>query len=207
MTAATASTAAVPAITRTCVSALAGYTYTPLPRRIRWPSTTAMAALSSPATKVTTPVTTALAASARPRRGVAVSVMWIRRRRYSAVMNIAPTTTMTISPGERAHESLRDRDAAAPSPRHDRSDVAAAGSVNVPAAWLKPALLPGQPPPPPTSSPAHEPLGQVRLTLSKTPVATLGPPLMLASPSEVCRYCGEVVNRPIWAAAAAARPG
>jgi hypothetical protein len=72
--------------------------------------------------------------------------------------------------------------------------------VNVPAAWLKPALLPGEPPPPPTLSPAHEPLGQVRPTLSKTPVATLGPPLMLASPSAVCRYCGEVVNRPAWAA-------
>ena len=35
MTAATASTAAVPTITRTWVSALTGYTYAPLPRRTR----------------------------------------------------------------------------------------------------------------------------------------------------------------------------
>jgi len=33
----------------------------------------------------------------------------------------------------------------------------------------------------------------------KTPVAVLGPPLELASPSEVCRNPGEVANRPTWA--------
>ena len=57
-----------------------------------------MAAPASPAAKVTAPSTTALAASTRPRRGLAASVTRIRPRRYSAVMNIAPTTTTAISP-------------------------------------------------------------------------------------------------------------
>ena len=139
----------------------------------------------------------ALAASTRPRRGAAVSVTRIRRRRYSAVMNIAPTTTRTISPA-----NVPTRVCAIDTPAPPPPDTTGAMSpvpvtVNVPAAWLEPAVLPGELPP--TLSPAHAPRGQLRPTWSKTPVATLGPPLMLASPSEVCRYCGEVVNRPTWA--------
>ena len=86
-----------------------------------------MAAPASPAAKVTAPVTTALAASTRPRRGAAASVKRIRRRRYSAVMNIAPTTARTMSPANVPTQSLRDRDADAPAPGHDRGDVTAAG--------------------------------------------------------------------------------
>ena len=59
---------------------------------------TAMAAAARPATKATAPITIALAASTRPRRGLAASVMRIRPRRYSAVMNIAATTAIAISP-------------------------------------------------------------------------------------------------------------
>ncbi len=59
---------------------------------------TAAAAAASPATKVTAPITMALAASTRPRRGLAVSVTRISRRRYSAVMNIVAITITTISP-------------------------------------------------------------------------------------------------------------
>jgi hypothetical protein len=39
-----------------------------------------------------------LAASTRPRRGLAVSVVRIRPRRYSAVMNMTPITTSAIRP-------------------------------------------------------------------------------------------------------------
>ncbi len=47
---------------------------------------------------VTAATTTALAASTRPRRRAAVRVTRIRRRRYSAVMTIAPATARTMSP-------------------------------------------------------------------------------------------------------------
>ena len=55
-------------------------------------------AATSPVTKATAPITTALAASTAPRRGVAVSVVRIRPRRYSVLKNIAATTTIAISP-------------------------------------------------------------------------------------------------------------
>ena len=55
-------------------------------------------AATSPATKATEPITMAFAARTRPRRGLAASVVRISPRRYSAVMNIAPTTTTAISP-------------------------------------------------------------------------------------------------------------
>ena len=58
---------------------------------------TAAAAPTSPATNETAPITIAFAASTRPRRGLAASVTLIRFRRYSAVMNIAATTTSAIS--------------------------------------------------------------------------------------------------------------
>ena len=53
---------------------------------------------TSPATNATAPITIALAASTRPRRGLAASVVRIRPRRYSAVMNIVATTATAISP-------------------------------------------------------------------------------------------------------------
>ena len=59
---------------------------------------TATAAAASPGTKVARPITTALAASTRPRRGLAASVVRIRPRRYSAVMNMVATTIIVISP-------------------------------------------------------------------------------------------------------------
>ena len=62
------------------------------------PIATARVAAISPATKLTAPITTALAASSRPRRGAAASETRISPRRYSAVMNIAPTTINGISP-------------------------------------------------------------------------------------------------------------
>ena len=69
------------------------------PRRSdRSPTASAAAAATSPVQNVTSPVTTTLASSTCPRRGVAASVVLIRPRRYSAVINMAPTTTATISP-------------------------------------------------------------------------------------------------------------
>ena len=56
----------------------------------------ATAAPTSPATNVTDPITMALAASTRPRRGLAANVVRIRPRRYSVVMNSAPSA-MTAS--------------------------------------------------------------------------------------------------------------
>src|SRR5216684_1930991 len=66
-TAATAISAAVPAITRTSVSHDTGNTYE-LWRAIWAPKLTAATAATSPATKVTEPITIALAARTRPRR-------------------------------------------------------------------------------------------------------------------------------------------
>ena len=56
------------------------------------------AVATSPAANAAAPSTTALAASTRPRRGLAVSVVRIRPRRYSAVMNMTPITTSAIRP-------------------------------------------------------------------------------------------------------------
>jgi hypothetical protein len=57
-----------------------------------------MAAAARPVTNVTIAMTRALAASNRPRRGLAVSVVRIRPRRYSAVMNMTATTITAMSP-------------------------------------------------------------------------------------------------------------
>jgi hypothetical protein len=67
-------------------------------------ATTAVAA-ASPITNVTTPSTMAFASKNRLRRGLATKVMRIMPRRYSAVMNIVPTT-MTSTP---ADAELRQR--------------------------------------------------------------------------------------------------
>ncbi len=58
---------------------------------------TATATAADPSTNVTRPITTALAASSRPRRGLAASVVRMRPRRYSTVMNIVAMTTMMSS--------------------------------------------------------------------------------------------------------------
>ena len=62
------------------------------------PTPMAPTAPTSPAANATAPTTSALAASTRPRRGLAASVVRIRPRRYSAVMNIVATTATAISP-------------------------------------------------------------------------------------------------------------
>ena len=89
----------------------------------------------SPATKVTEPITTALAARTRPRRGAAASVVRIRPRRYSAVMNIAPTTITTISP---ANAPMKPSSAALPmlaGPGPAGAMSPDPVTVNVPPAW------------------------------------------------------------------------
>ena len=97
-TAATASSAAVPATIRASVSSETGHCRPPARRSRGVPTASARVAATSPATKPTAPITTALAASSRPRRGAAVSETRISPRRYSAVMNIAATTISGISP-------------------------------------------------------------------------------------------------------------
>ena len=93
----------------------------------------------SPATKVTEPITTALAARTRPRPGAAASVVRIRPRRYSAVMNIAPTTITTISP---ANAPTKPSSAALPmfvGPGPAGAMSPEPVTVNVPpAAWNRP---------------------------------------------------------------------
>ena len=98
-TAATASSAAVPATARSSVVHVTGNRYALL--RPSWvPRITAAAAAARPTTKVTAPITRAFAASTRPRRGLAASVVRIRPRRYSAVMNMAAITSTPISPAK-----------------------------------------------------------------------------------------------------------
>ena len=68
-TAAMASSAALPTITRASVSPPTGKMKCPLPRSMPSPSRTAAADPASPAAKVTAPITIALAARTWPRRG------------------------------------------------------------------------------------------------------------------------------------------
>ncbi len=94
--AATASSAAVPATSRTSVSVLAASMKLPPWRSDRIPTASSTAASSSP--NVTRPVTTALASSTCPRCVASPSVVLIRPRRYSALLYISSTTTSTTSP-------------------------------------------------------------------------------------------------------------
>src|ERR1700756_1587874 len=96
-TAATAITAAVPTTIRAEVSVVTGGIQYPPCRITASPTGSAIAVPIRPTANVTPPSTTALAASTRPRRGDAVSVVLIRPRRYSAVTNPEPTTTIAIS--------------------------------------------------------------------------------------------------------------
>src|SRR5580704_4976494 len=165
----------------------------------RVPMITAMIAAISPSTNVTAPSTTALAASTRPRRGVAARVTRIRPRRYSAVMNMTPTTTITISP---ANTPIRVCAIVTPFPAAPDTDGAMSPvpvTVNRPAAAPKPPGEPAAGPPgAPIAEPAQPPPAQPprRLSWSNTPVARLGPPDTLDRPRDVCAYCGDVANKP-----------
>ena len=77
----------------------------------------------------------AFAASTRPRRGLAANVVRIRPRRYSAVMNIAATTTTAISP---ANAPTRVWSRVWPGPAPPGASGAMSPdpvTVNVPPAW------------------------------------------------------------------------
>src|SRR5262245_58058562 len=80
------------------MSIVDGWTYAPLERSTPGPNVSTTAAATTPQTKATAPSTTALATSTRARAGVALTVVWISPRRYSAVTNMVATTTTRISP-------------------------------------------------------------------------------------------------------------
>src|SRR5690348_17008562 len=150
------------------------------------------AAPTTPATNVTEPITTALAARTRPRPGAAASVTAIRPRRYSAVMNIAPTTITTIRPA-----NAPTKPSSAGMPMFVGPGPAGAMSpepvtVNVPptarnrpgrdeASWACAPML----------KPRHPAPGACgRLTWSKTAVATVRPPFWDRT------HAGDVTNGP-----------
>lgn len=70
----------------------------PLERSVSWASGNATAAATSPAANVTPPITRTFAASTCSRRGLAVNVVRIMPRLYSAVMKSAPSATMNRTP-------------------------------------------------------------------------------------------------------------
>ena len=106
---------------------------------MRSPSRTAAADPASPAAKATAAVTIALAARTWPRRGAAASVVRIRPRRYSAVMNIVPTTSSTISP---ANAPMIPSSAGLPLPAEPPATAGAMSpdpcTVKTPPAWRYP---------------------------------------------------------------------
>src|ERR1700729_500213 len=158
-----------------------------------------MAELASPTAKVTAAITTALAASTRPRPGVAASVTRIRPRRYSAVMNIAPTTATAISP---ANTPMSVCVIVTPSPAAPDTEGAMSPTpltVNRPtASWKPPGEPAAGPPASPMAVPAHAAFGQPprRLTVMKGPDALLSPPATLVPAPVACQYGGDVANRP-----------
>ncbi len=197
-TAATASSAAVPTTIRSSVSHGTGKTYT-RPRASWAPRITAAAAATSPVTKATEPITMALAASTRPRRGLAASVVRIRPRRYSAVMNIVATTITTISPANvPMRRTVMVRSSPPACPGHGRRDVAGPGHGE-PAVGL---VVPADPRPVGGSdSPrsTRRPARPDRLTWSKTAVAWVGPKVPFSPPPKLvvsARYAGEAANSP-----------
>ena len=109
----------------------------PLLCAISVPMSTAPAAAARPATKAAEPITIAFAASTRPRSGLAASVVRIRPRRYSAVMNIVATTATAISPANvPSRKSLTVM--LGPSPRAPEMRGAMSpvpDTVNRPATW------------------------------------------------------------------------
>ena len=138
-TAATASSAAVPTITRSSVSGVSRERRSCRCARSRCsPSGSATAAATSPATNATAPITTALAASTRPRRGLGANVVRIRPRRYSAVMNSAADHDQHDQPGEGADEGALD---ALPRPLGRSAGAMSPDPVTVnvpPACWNRP---------------------------------------------------------------------
>src|SRR5580693_9092097 len=158
-----------------------------------------MAELASPTAKVTAAITTALAASTRLRLGVAASVTRIRPRRYSAVMNIAPTTATAISP---ANTPIRVCAIVTPDPAAPATDGAMSPlpvTVSRPAESWNPSGEPAAGPlAPPMAVPVHAASGQppARLTWSKAAVAMLDPPVTLRPAPDACQYGGDVANRP-----------
>src|SRR5215831_4312661 len=159
------------------------------------------AAPISPAAKVTEPITTALAARTRVRRGPAANVTAIRPRRYSAGMNIAPTTITTISP---ANAPAKPSSAGMPmfvGPGPAGAMSPEPVTVNVPpAAWNRPGRDEASWARAPMLTPRHPAPGAAcgRLTWSNTAVATVRPLL----PARV--HAGEVTNGP--ACTVAGRP-
>src|SRR5580692_8341197 len=145
----------------------------------------------SPATKVTEPITTALAARTRPRAGAAASVTAIRPRRYSAVMNIAPTTIATISPA-----NAPTKPSSADMPMFVGPGPAGAMSpepvtVNVPpAAWNRPGKDIAAWTFAPMLAPRHPVPGAAagKPTWPKTAVATVGPLFSVRT------HAGDVTN-------------
>ena len=200
-TAATATSAAVPTTMRSSVSHGTGNTYT-RPRASWVPRITAAAAATSAAAKATEPITMALAASTRPRRGLAVSVVRIRPRRYSAVMNIVATTITTISPANvPTRKTVTVRSSPPACPGHGRGDVAGPGHGE-PAVGL---VVPADPRPVGGSDivPGPGAAGHVpdRLTWSKTAVSWLGAMVPFSPPPRlrvIAWYAGEAANSPAW---------
>ncbi len=179
-TAATASSAPVPTSIRARLSAGTGQSGTPVPARMRAPTATARAAANSPVTKLTAPITTALAASSRPRRGEALSEARISPRRYSAVMNIAPTTINGISPmGVPASALWRER--TLPSPARGVMSPEPV-TVIAPAPWRSvPGCGTPFGPEPPTLVPVHLAAVQESPMWRKMPVAVAVLPLLGAA--------------------------
>ena len=147
---------------------------------------------------MTAPSTIALAARTRPRRGLAVNVVLIIPRRYSAVTNMTPITTMAISPANvparvcLIASVLSVAGAISPDP----------DTVNRPAACVNPCADVGSALSvvPWIFWPAHWLAGQrpCRLTWSKAAVARVGPPVEDEPPSDVVftEYPGEAANSP-----------
>src|SRR5215472_2146268 len=205
--AATASSAAVPTITRASVRAGTVSSTWPWLSSLGTPRAIAITEAISPVTNAAAPTTKAFAASTAPRRGVAVSVVRISPRRYSVVKNIAATTTIAISPMKTPTRlcSTVTVGRLLPGPGVTGAMSPDPVTVNVPPACLKGA---GPRPPGPTATGPPRPIAvpvQVApaaapdtLTWSKTPVAWAGPPWKLDPPNEfwVTVYAGEVANMP-----------
>src|SRR5713101_2565394 len=151
----------------------------------------------------------ALAARARPRRGLAASVTRIRPRRYSAVMNCAPTTSTATSARNRPASSTSMGTPPVTSGAMSPDPV----TVKALPAWRYPASCPvtyGELGPPLTEVPVQELPGQppCRPTRPKVAVASVGaavPDALVICWLSCCADPGEVTNSP--ACTAGASPG
>ena len=183
--AATPSSAAVPTTTCSQVSAVTGGIGLPFSCSKCSPSGIVTATATSPAANVTAASTIALAARTRPRRGLAVNVVLIIPRRYSAVTNMTPIATTAISPANvparvcLITSMLSVAGAMSPDP----------DTVNRPAACVNPCADTGSAlsMAPWMSWPVHRLAGQVpcRPTWSKAAVARVGPPVEDEPPNDL----------------------